>query len=184
MTKQDMIKIFAILATTYTQFEAVMQDKEKLKLSVEVWHELLGDIDFNIAKMAVQKLILESPFPPTIADLRKHIAEITTPKNDRLDGAYAWGEVTTAIRKYGYYRESEALKSLSPATAKVVKYLNWKEICTCEEPGVIRGQFLKMFEQIAKRDKQERLLPDTLKTAINALSDKFELKLIEGNKVI
>lgn len=176
MTKQDMTKIFAILATTYPQFEKLFTDKEKLKLSVEVWHKSFSDIDFNIAEIAVQKMILESSYPPTIADLRKQISDITTPKNQALDPADGWGEVTAAIRNFGYYREEEAIQSLSPLTAKVVRYLNWREICTCDEPGVIRGQFLKMFEQIVKRDKQERLLPNDLKELIQGLTGKLSLQ--------
>ncbi|MGE5328091.1 MAG: replicative helicase loader/inhibitor [Deltaproteobacteria bacterium] len=175
MTKQDMTKIFAILATTYPQFEKLFENKDKLRFTVEIWHKSFNDIDFNIAEIAVQKLILESPYPPTIADLRKQISDITTPKNQALDPADGWGEVTAAIRNFGYYREEEAIKSLSPLTAKVVRYLNWREICLCEEPGIIRGQFMKMFEQIAKRDKQERLLPNDLKGLIQGLSGKLNL---------
>jgi len=66
--------------------------------------------------------------------------------------------------------------------AKVVKYLGWQEICLSEEPGVIRGQFLKMYAQVTEREQKERLLPAALKEDIKRLSDSMSMKMLEGGK--
>lgn len=158
VTENETARILAIIAAAYPRFQV---DSEGLTLNV--WYEMLGDIDYKVAQLAVQKLILESPYPPAIADVRKRAVEVITPAEDRIDAATAWGEVQRAISIYGYYRPEEALKTMRPRTAQVVKYLNWEEICTCEDLGVIRGQFIKMYDQIAEREEKELLLPAKLK---------------------
>jgi len=149
---------------------------------VSLWYELLGDIDFNLAKAAVKKLLLESPYPPSIADIRKRAVEILTPEEEKIDAAEAWGEVERAMRFYGFYREAEALESMSPRVAKVVRWMGWRDICLSEEPGVVRGQFLKMYEQVTEREQKEKLLPERLKADIKMLSERFTLPAEQETK--
>ena len=149
MTKGEVAKLLAVLAASYPRFE--VDD-----LKVQVWHEMLGDLDYSLASLAIKRLILESTFPPSIAEVRKAAVEIQTP--EQTTGAQAWGEVIRAIRNYGVYREEEALASMSPRTAYVVKCMGWREICMGEESGVIRGQFLKMYQQVAGRTKKQLYL--------------------------
>src|SRR5690606_10640790 len=125
------------------------KNKEELRPIVDLWAEMLADIPFPVVQMAVKKLILESPYPPTIADVRKRVAEIMTPPEDQINASEAWGEVMRAIRHYGYYQEAEALASMSPRAAKVARLMGWQEICHSERPDVVRGQFLKMYETVA-----------------------------------
>lgn len=177
MTKNEAARILAVIAAAYPRFQV---DSEGLTLSV--WHEMLGDLDYKLVQIAVQKLILESPFPPTISDVRKQVVEIIQDPDDNVDGASAWGEVVQAIRNYGYYRTEEALNSLSPRVRKVASMIGWREICTCEEPGVVRGQFIKMYETYAAREKQDALLPNRLREQIYAIgSGENRLRLIKSD---
>ncbi len=171
MKKTEIVQLLVVINAAFPN----MQVNEVM---VDLWHELLGDIDFNLAKAAVKKILLESPYPPTIADIRKQVAEITTPK--QIDPAEAWGEVERAIRYYGSYREEEALASMSPAVARVVKYIGWREICLSEEPGVLRGQFLKMYQQLQERERKEALLPPDLKNEIQQISQQRAIKALES----
>ena len=171
MTKGEVAKLLVVLAASYPRFEV---DDVK----VQVWHEMLGDLDYAVASMAVKKIIMQNTFPPAIAEVRKAAAELTNPEN--LTSSEAWGEVTRAIRNYGYYRGEEALASLSPTTAQVVRYMGWREICMSEDIGVIRGQFLRMYEQIATREQEKQLLSPTMQTEIKKLAKKYDIRLIEG----
>lgn len=171
MTKAEVAMILTVLAAVYPKFE--VDD-----LKVQVWHEMLGDLDYATANMAVKKLILENTFPPSIAEVRKAAAEIMNP--DVMTAAEAWGEVERAVRAYGYYQETEALASLPPRVAKVVRLIGWREICLNEEPGVVRGQFLKMYAQVAEREQKELLLPAGLRNQIQILAERMDLKVIAG----
>jgi hypothetical protein len=175
MVRSEVAKLLAVLAAAYPRFEVN-------ELTERIWFEMLQDIPYQVAQVAIKKLILESPYPPAIADVRKQAMEIITPPEEKLDAAQAWGEVERAIRFYGYYREAEALASMSPRTAKVTKWMGWQEICMSEEPSVIRGQFLKMYQQIQTRDKEETLLPESLKNGIARVAARHDSKTIEGGK--
>lgn len=174
MTKGEIAKLLAVLAASYPRFESN-------DLKVQVWHEMLGDLDYSIASMAIKKLIMQNTFPPSIAEVRKAAIEMINP--ERVTSSEAWGEVTRAIRNFGYYREEEALANMSPITARVVRYMGWRDICLSEEPsGVLRGQFLKMYEQVANREVEERLLPSAFKDEVKQLAGKMDLRLLEGGK--
>lgn len=181
MTKAETVKIFAVLTAAYPRFDT-FKNKESLRPVVGLWNEMLADIPFSVVELAVKKLILESPYPPTIADVRKRAVEIMTPPEDQIDGVEAWGEVMRAIKHYGYYREAEAMESMSPKAAKVAKYMGWQEICHSEQTGVIRGQFLKMYEIVANRERQDRLLPLDMREEIQRLAEGMDMKMIEGGK--
>lgn len=173
MTKTETVKLLAVISAAYPNMQVT-------EATVEIWNELLGDLELNIALTAAKKLILESPYPPTIADIRKRAVEVMTPPEDRIDAAEAWGEVQRAIRLYGYYREAEALQSMTPRTAKVVRLMGWREICLSEDLGVVRGQFMKMYQQTLDREQKGRLLPDALRNDIKKLTERHSLKVIEG----
>lgn len=178
MTLQETKKLFAILMVSYPKFYPA-EEKEKLRMTIELWAEMLGDVSFEIVQIAVKKLILESPYPPAISDVRKQIADITSNPDSKIDPSTAWGEVTKAIRIYGYPRPQEALESMSPITRKVVESMGWQEICQAEQAGVVRGQFLKMYEAYSAREKQDALLPQGMKDIIRQIG-QVNQKQIEG----
>ena len=39
-----------------------------------------------------------------------------------------------------------------------------------EESGVIRGQFLKMYQQVAEREQKEQLLPPAMRREIKQIA--------------
>ena len=171
MTKGEVAKLLVVLAASYPKFE--VDD-----LKVQVWYEMLGDLDYDVANIAIKKIIMLNTFPPAIAEVRKAAIEISSPRG--LTAAEAWGEVIRAIRDYGYYREKEAMASMSPITAQVVRYLGWREICLSEEPEILRAHFLKMYDQVAAREQEKQLLSPTMQTEIKKLAKKYDLRLIEG----
>jgi hypothetical protein len=174
MTKKEVAKLLAVLAAAYPKFE--VDD-----LKVHVWHEMLQDIDYEVAGVAAKKLILEKTFPPSIAEVREAITSITSPP--QVLPAEAWGEVKCAIRKYGSYREEEALASLSERTREAVRCMDWQELCLSQDPeGVLRAQFMRIYEQVSGREVQERLMPADLQEQIKKLSARKDLRLIEGWK--
>ncbi|KRQ87304.1 Loader and inhibitor of phage G40P [Caloramator mitchellensis] len=167
MTKLEVGKIFAVLSAAYDKFE-VNEFKQQL------WFEMLQDIPYQIVQIAIKKIILESPFPPTISDIRRQCADVTQKKCEQIDAGQAWGEITKAIRLYGYCRPEEALNSLSPLTRQVAERLSWREICLCEEQniGVLRGQFIKIYNSLQERERKSRLLPDSIKNEIKMLENE------------
>lgn len=171
MTKGEVAKLLVVLAASYPKFE--VDD-----LKVQVWHEMLGDLSYDVANIAIKKIIMLNTFPPAIAEVRKAAIEISSPRG--LTAAEAWGEVVKAVRNYGYYREKEAMASMPPITAQVVRYMGWREICLSEEPEILRAHFLKMYDQVAAREQEKQLLSPTMQAEIKKIAKKYDIRLIEG----
>lgn len=158
VNKAETIRILSIFNVAY-RFE--VKEKEKLTLMIELWQRAFIDETYILVDMAVQKLLIESQYPPTIADVAKRISEIKNP-NISTD-AEAWGEVKKAVSNFGYYDEMGALASLSETTRKVVESMGFREICISENTDTVRAQFRMAYNSIATRKKQDDLLPDKLK---------------------
>jgi hypothetical protein len=171
----EMFKIITFLGIAYPNY-AAFSDVTQAKNTAKVWADMLGDIDFKLLEAAVKRYASINKWPPSIAEIRENALNIISPQQG-LTAADAWGEVMSAIRNFGIYREVEALESMPPKTRKVVKYIGWKEICQCEQADVMRGQFRMMYEQTQNKDKQEALLPEKLKLQIR---DIGRLQLSEG----
>ena len=156
MTKQE---IGALLALATANFPS-MQEKD-MRPTANLWSEMLSDIPFDIAKAALIKVLATARFWPTVAEIREAAAEIINPQLP--SPIEAWGEVVQAVKIYGLYRQEEGLNSLSPITKRVVQNIGWREICLCEQPDIIRGQFRMAYEQYTKREKEEAVLPAKVK---------------------
>lgn len=168
MKKTEVTKLLTVIAAAYPRFEVD-------EMKQQIWFEMFQDIDYQTAQIAVKKIMLENTFPPSIAELRKVVVDITTPAELKKDAAEAWGEVEKAIRNFGMYREGEALQNMSPRTTTVVRYMGWQNICTTEEIDVVRGQFRKMYESTDQRERLDRLIPDNMKVLISRLTEKSKL---------
>lgn len=183
MNKKQFSFIIAALKSNYRNFG--VDTKEQ----IEFWYEMLKDIDYQILELAVKKLISEMVYPPTIADIRKAVAE--TIEEPMLDAAGAWGEVKLAIRNYGSYREEEALKSLSPITRKVIEGMGWKELCWSKSENEManRAHFIKLYEALTDREKKEQVLSMQVRSDIKALQtnrkkiDESVAKLLENKSL-
>ncbi len=168
MTQVEVARLLTIMASAWPQFEP-SEDK------VLLWHEMMQDVDYQVAQAALKVLIARKTFPPSIAEFRQEVLAISTPAEDQITPAEAWGMVVHAIREYGSYREREALESLPPAVRKTVEYIGWREICLSEEPDVIRAQFMRMFQQVSERRQKEAVLPATLREQIAALAAGMDM---------
>ena len=69
MIRDDVKKIFALMILAYPSMSEITTEK------IDIWHELLEDIDFEAAKKAVKEHIKTSRFIPTIAEIREAVAE-------------------------------------------------------------------------------------------------------------
>jgi hypothetical protein len=170
----EVSKLFAVLAAAYPRFDV---DDIKLKL----WYEMLKDIPYMVAQTMVKKYICENPYPPTISDIREAVAEVARSKEGELDAGGSWGEVMRCIRNYGIYNPEEALSNMSRRTAEVVKRIGWREICQSESLSVIRGQFIKIYESLEKRERKSMILPESIRKEIEGFGEWFgRLYLVEG----
>ena len=152
-----------LLALAVANFPT-LQEKD-MGPTLVLWQEMLSDIPFEVAKAAIKKVLATIKYFPTVAEIREACSQITNPRQLTYDEA--WALIIGAISRYGYYREAEGLTSLPLIVQQVVKNIGWQEVCTCEEPDVIRGQFRRAWEVRLAREREENMLPAEIRLIIN-----------------
>ena len=166
MTKEQMSKLLAVLAAAYPRFEPD-------EFTLAIWYEMLGDLEYSVTSLAVKQCLLQSTFPPSISEIRKAAVKIMYPA--KRTAAEAWEEVNRALDKFGYYRQQEAMDSLSPLPARVVRMIGFGKMCLSENLGVERGQFCRMYDEMESQAGEEILLPDKMRAQIAAVASRLAL---------
>lgn len=178
MTKQETIQVITLLAGNYNSISE--KSKEQKQMMINTWFECLGDLDYRLVLQAVKKTIIESPYPPTIHDIRKNATEMVNPFNARTP-IEAWSEAYGMISN-GLYMTEEQFDEHSPEVKKFFGNVGQvRELAKADADTVntvTKGQFLKQYDVIIKREQEDRLLPQQLKNIREALAEKMNVKQI------
>ena len=160
VTQQEFDLIRASIKSAYPTFN-VMPDQ----YSIRMWYRMLGDLDYKLCETALMELFATHTSPPQISEIREKCAEYTVPH--LKDQGEAWGEVQKAISQYGYYRQEEALESLTPIVREAVKRLGFREICLDENQDAVRAHFFKIYSSLIERKTNDAKLPPSILEAKN-----------------
>lgn len=116
MTRQETVVILTLLAGNYESFARRTETDEQVKIMLDTWQECLGDLEYNVVLQAVKKTMITSPYPPTIADIRKNAVEIINPSTQK-SAIEAWNEAYGMIC-VGLYMTEEQFNTHSPEVRK------------------------------------------------------------------
>ena len=174
MNKKEFATFAMALKTYYPRENLLPNDK-----TMELWFMQLQDIPYRLAEVGLQKWVSLNKWSPSIAEIREMATSISC--GELPDWGEAWEEVCRAIRKYGFYRATDALESLSPLTRKATERIGFVNLCISENTSADRANFRIIYESLAEREKKDAQLPKTVKLAMSQLHGiKFiETKLDE-----
>ena len=178
MNKTETVQVITLLAGNYDSI--AKKDTTQKQLMINTWLECLGDLDYKLILQAVKKTIIESPYPPTIHDIRKNAMELAKPSTKRT-AIEAWNEAYDMICG-GLYMTEEQFRTASPevqkffGNVKQVKELAMTDTKTVNT--VTKGQFLKQYDILVERERQQKLLPEQMQQMIGQLSEKMNVKQI------
>jgi len=154
MNRSEAAKIVALLQAAYPGVSMS-------EATVSVYESLLKDIDADVGKRAVERLICTNRFVPTIAEIRETCVLVR--HGSARAGAEAWGDVGQAIRRFGSYRQP---KFEDQAVAQAVKCLGWRNLCLgSSNESADRARFCEIYDSITKRERENEALPPSLKAA-------------------
>ena len=156
MNRAECARILAVIAAAYTAF--AVDD-----LVLGVWHTKFEDLTYQAAETALRRHLALSPFPPTIADIRKQVAAVFGPED--ITAGDAWGELMEAVRRFYVPKGPEALASMRPSVARVAQMIGWRQIYLDDNVPALRAHFMRMFEQVQERERREAQLPPSLTRA-------------------
>ena len=144
MSKEEFLEGMTFLGLAY--------NKEFTKEEIEVWYSMLCGYSKKEFSDSIKRLVKTLKRIPTIADITE---DITNNKVSTISTAEdEWQNVLNAVRMYGSYREQEALESLKPYTAKIVKYIGYYRICisTQEEQVWNKKEFINEYNSLVDKD--------------------------------
>lgn len=138
----------------------------------EVYFDCLGDLDSEVFALAAKRVLLTHKYAtfPSIAELREAAAETERGRVKQLSAAEAWALAWGAVKRTDPEIEGSferATKGLPPLVVKAIRVIGICSLCSSYEPvGVLRGQFLKVFDQLAAAEKAAAVLPEATRKAI------------------
>lgn len=150
--REQMAMALKILVSAYPTHKATQE-------TLAVYSVALMDICYDELQRAILWVVTHSRFFPTVAEIREAVGA-SAPDSERIpDADEAWGLVMSEMHRVrGVYGKPEFE---SPVVAAVVKQIGWHELCMSTQPGVIRGQFLKIYAIARKRAADRaQALPD------------------------
>ncbi|MGN1301804.1 MAG: replicative helicase loader/inhibitor [Clostridia bacterium] len=182
MSRQEIIQVLTLLAGNYESFAKRTETDEQVKIMISTWLECLGDLDYKLVLAAVKKSIINSPYPPTIHEIRKNAIEMSATSIQK-NPVEAWNEALKMISK-GIYMTEEEFNQHSPeiksffGSVNQVRQLAMVDVETINT--VTKGQFLKQYETLVQNKKEERMLPKEMKKSLDVLVNKMDINKLEG----
>lgn len=180
MSRTEMVQIITLLAGNYESIANKTQTQRELMLNT--WYECLGDLDYGLVLQAVKKTIIDSPYPPTIHDIRKNAVEMINPTTI-VSAIEAWNEAYKMICN-GLYMTEEQFNMASPAVKKFFGNVRQvKELAQTDADvvnSVTKGQFLKQYDVLVEKEREQKMLPPQMQDFIGKLADKMSIKQIGG----
>ena len=179
MDREQAIKVLKILKTAYPKFYADM-DKQAAEDTINLWIDMFKHENINLVIVAVKNLINTFKFPPTIADVKEEMYKLT--EQEKQTPVEVWNLIKGAIRNSSYnsYEEFNRLPEIAQKFVGSPNQLKEWAIATDYNDGVVKGQFLKQYEILQKRDKETKMMLPEVKELVMQLVQNTEIKRIGG----
>lgn len=152
MTKEEFIKGLKFLGLAY--------NKEFTNEQASVWYDFFKDETYDDFRQAIKRVIPQENFIPSIARIKEELAYIKTPLL-QLDPSDEWDKVLATIRKYGRYREKEALESMDERNANILNSIGGMlAVCNATKEDLVwlKKEFVALFNNSnARYDEAMRI---------------------------
>ncbi len=154
----DAAKLVATLAAAY-------RDSKISPETSQVYESLLADLDLDVAKEAVLRLIATSKWLPTIAEIRSTAADIERGPVRR--GVEAYGDVLAEIRRTGVYGVPSFR---DPLVAECVRIMVWRGLCLGENEAADRARFIELYDGLSVRARTDAVAGRALPAPVGGLA--------------
>ena len=157
MTRDETVNIIRIMVDSYPNYKP-----NNLSETVDVWHTMLSDYDYNLVSMALKSYILSdtSGFAPAIGQLVAKMHSITQPQ--ALNEMEAWSLVSKAIRN-SIYNAADEYAKLPQIVQKAVglpnQLMQWA-IDDSYNESVVSSNFMRCYRIELAREKEMSMLPE------------------------
>lgn len=177
MTKKQTIELFAIFVAAYPNFDK-FKDEAQVESMINIWANIFADDDAAIVGMAAKKHIATSKWPPSIAEIRDIMADITHP--DIIPPDLAWAAVADLIYSCGEHGPYNIAAELPPLAARVVETISWHTLYELHRgsyagnrDGMDRVAFMDLYKPAYDRARAEASCPASLNAGISRTAQRL-----------
>lgn len=179
MTREETVKIIRIMVDSYPNYKP-----NNISETVDVWHMMLSDYDYNLVAMALKAYILSDTngFAPSIGQLVAKIQTLTKPQE--LNEMEAWSLVSNAIRNSGYNCEEEYSK-LPPLIQKAVGTPSQLRTWAIDEnynEQVVSSNFIKCYKTVKNHSEEYNKMSSDIKSLIQDVIQSPYMAQIQAKK--
>lgn len=160
--------------------------QEDVQFMIKMWCDDFKNDNPEIFTTAIERLRMKNKYCPSIAEIKQEIALISNPTL-QLKADEEWEKVRMAIRRYGYYRSDEAMKTLNPVTASVIRMLGgWETICQSSNGDWLRKNFMELFDTKVDNYEEAALLgePQLTLSELTRLAHIKKMESLESNETL
>ena len=186
MTEQETIKIVTLIVMSYPSSEK-FKDETSLKGMVAVWKTIFKDDNAQLVEMAVQKHISVNKWPPSIAEIREQMVNLTRP--DIVPPDVAWSAVSDLLYAYGEFSSPNLYSVLPELVARTVETIGWSKLYSlhCNRygrnaDGMDRVAFMDLYKPAYEREREQAMLPERIRNVCEKKRQEIggeSLRLIE-----
>lgn len=140
-----------------------------------LWLDELEDLDVGMLAQAARNWIRTKPERPSIADIRKAVADL---QFGNLSGSKlflpadeAWDFVDGCFNTVGQYRN---FPNTHPLVKQAVDRMGWQSMCVSTNKDVLRGQFRHAYTALLERSLAESAASEGAASAPSAVAPALE----------
>ncbi len=178
MKHEETVKLIGLLVVAYPSYDK-FKDESHLRSTVALWDQMFAEDDFKLVQLALEKHIATSKWPPSIAELRDIMADITMP--NLLPADEAWLAVTKLLQLHErlYGPTTDHLPGPIAQAVDTVGYLELKELSRAgalgqsAKAGLARVAFTQAYEAIRERIRQQAALPGRVRERLGKAKDYY-----------
>lgn len=117
----------------------------------------LSDLDFDVARAAVDRCLKTEEWIPSIATIRREAGEVLV--GTRRSGAEAWGDVMRAVSRFGAHRTPVFADR---QVAEAVGIVTWRQICEADGRTLAscRRTFIDAYDNITTDQRKRDQIAD------------------------
>lgn len=144
MDKYETAEMLAYLSAAYPNAKVSKQ-------TAQVYHSVLVGFGQSHVMMACREIVRQSAWFPSASEILRTIAR----QNGVLSvpAAEAWENVLREVRRVGHAGHP----ALDATTTRVVDSIGWREVCLSGNQSVLRSNFLRMYEEVAREVDRQML---------------------------
>lgn len=149
MKRKQIVELVAMLFAAYPS-------SRPTERTLEIYEEMLGDLDHDITKRAVAHIIQNSrsEFVPTVAAVRLVVADLLL--GPVRSGADAWADALAEVRRVGWCGKP---KFKDPIVAEALELFgSWPDFCASPETDAAgRARFIDHYDALARRARERQV---------------------------